>query len=937
MNLRNGEVIFGHALRNDSCAQLPAIMKQISYFWNILISIPLLLGVPVAQAGIGPQNVVVVVNDNSRDSLEIGQYYQDQRGLSERQIVHVSTTTNGAITLTDFNSEIYDPVIDYINSSALSNQVETILYTIGMPYQVGSGGRSNGITSVTYYGFKAYDDPSTNTCSLPDETSNSYYEAEADFRTGLLASEGINYQSAVLSGLDLGWAKTTVDRAIAADHSFPTGDVYFVHTSDTSRNVRWNQYENSDFLLRQVDVPQTGIFRDANSLLGEGPIAGYMIGMHNISSVNANTYSKGALGHHLTSFGGILFNTPASQMSILLWLQAGCAGAYGTVVEPCNFTNKFPSARVHYWYARGFPMAESFYLSVKNPYMGLVVGDPMCQPYAVAPFVGVGGDVTNQSLFGIVSLTASGQAAFADQRVDRLDLFLDDILVTTLTNVTAEGGEEVTVDVDGVQATYTVLGGDGVLAIAAGLAASVEAEVLMPVSAYSRGDRVQLVQDSLGVAGAGITLSASESGPGIPVVHARASGPSLIESVYPARQRISASGLPVNGNSLRLRVTLLDNITHGNRVFRQAGEDITDLMVRLADAVNNDPDLMGSDGVELKYINTFSAINVEAYVVARTKGWDTYNIQTDYDVLGGPIDGPNYDGPMLSNESVMSARGAVFISLGVTNLVGSYDLDTTLLEDGPHTLRITAYDGSSVRSQGHHTVPFIVANHSLTCSLDTPATANAFLENQDLHLDALATGGAGTVTSVQFFVEGKIAGTDLSPPYRVTVNLAQYGVGTVGVQALAANDAGERALSSLIEILILDTDDTDADGLPDGWELLHFNSLPSTDGTGDADADFISDYDEFVADTDPNDFNHFFIATDTGVVGSPQTAQVTFVSNPTRNYEVEVNESPSLKPAAWLSKTAPFPGEPGQTTWTDTNAVPSSSTGVVYRVRAAVP
>ncbi len=148
---------------------------------------------------------------------------------------------------------------------------------------------------------------------------------------------------------------------------------------------------------------------------------------------------------------------------------------------------------------------------------------------------------------------------------------------------------------------------------------------------------------------------------------------------------------------------------------------------------------------------------------------------------------------------------------------------------------------------------------------------------------------------------------------------------------------GERALSSLIEILILDTDDTDADGLPDGWELLHFNSLPSTDGTGDADADFISDYDEFVADTDPNDFNHFFIATDTGVVGSPQTAQVTFVSNPTRNYEVEVNESPSLKPAAWLSKTAPFPGEPGQTTWTDTNAVPSSSTGVVYRVRAAVP
>jgi len=915
----------------------PATMKQISYFWNISISSLLFVGVLTVQAGIGPQNVVIVVNDNSRDSLEIGQYYQDQRGLAERQMVHVTTTTNAVIALTDFDSQIYDPVIDHIDASGLSNQVDTILYTMGMPYQVVSGGRTNGITSVTYYGFKTYEDPGTTPCSLPDETSNRYYEAEADFHAGLLVAEGIRYQSSVLSGLDLGWAKTTVDRALAADHAFPTGDVYYVHTTDLSRNVRWEQYEDSDFLRRQVDVPQTGIFRDANFLQSEGPIAGYMIGIANVASINGNTFSQGALGHHMTSFGGILFNTPANQMSILRWLRAGCAGAYGTVVEPCNFTNKFPSARVHYWYARGFPMGESFYQSVENPYMGLVAGDPMCQPYAVSPIAGVTGVTTNELLSGIVSLTASGQAASADQRVGRLDLFLDDVFVTTLTNVSAEAGEEVTVDVNGVQADYTILGGESVQDVASNLAASVEGEVLMPVSAFSRGDRVQLSQDALGVSGSGISLAASVSGSGAPAVHATVSGPALIESEYPSRHRITATGSPVNGNSLRLRIKFLDGNTHANQVFRQAGEDITALMVRLADAVNSDPDLTGSDGVEVKYLAALSPTNVEAFVVARTNGWDTYNINVDYDALGGAINGPNYDGPMSSNESVMSARGAVFLSLGKTNLSGSCELDTTLLEDGPHSLRITAYDGSAVRSQGHRTVPFIVDNHTLTCSLQTPATGNAFLENQDLHLEALITGGIGALTSVEFLVEGKIAGTDVTPPYGSTVNLAQYGVGTVGVQALAANDAGERTLSSLIEILILDSDDTDGDGLPDGWELLYFPSLPSTDGSGDADADLISDFDEFAADTNPKDVNHFFIAVDTGLVGTPRTARVTFVSSPTRTYEIEANESPSLPPGGWISKSAPFPGAPGQTTWTDSSPAPASDTGIVYRVRAAIP
>jgi len=45
--------------------------------------------------------------------------------------------------------------------------------------------------------------------------------------------------------------------------------------------------------------------------------------------------------------------------------------------------------------------------------------------------------------------------------------------------------------------------------------------------------------------------------------------------------------------------------------------------------------------------------------------------------------------------------------------------------------------------------------------------------------------------------------------------------------------------------------DTDGDGLDDGWEVLYFGDLTSTDGLGDADADGQIDGGEFYAGTDP--------------------------------------------------------------------------------------
>lgn len=54
------------------------------------------------------------------------------------------------------------------------------------------------------------------------------------------------------------------------------------------------------------------------------------------------------------------------------------------------------------------------------------------------------------------------------------------------------------------------------------------------------------------------------------------------------------------------------------------------------------------------------------------------------------------------------------------------------------------------------------------------------------------------------------------------------------------------------------SEDVDADGLPDGWELWHFGTTTQTVGSADSDLDGWNNTDEYVADTDPASDSSFF-------------------------------------------------------------------------------
>ena len=121
---------------------------------------------------------------------------------------------------------------------------------------------------------------------------------------------------------------------------------------------------------------------ESNVLKNKNDVMFYFTGLTHVKEIESNRYLPGAIADHLTSSGGNLVG--GRQMSILRWLEAGATGSYGTVVEPCAFTQKFPNpAIVIDRYTNGESLIEAYWKSVAWPGQGVFVGEPMASPYAV--------------------------------------------------------------------------------------------------------------------------------------------------------------------------------------------------------------------------------------------------------------------------------------------------------------------------------------------------------------------------------------------------------------------------------------------------------------------------------------------------------------------------------------------------------------------------
>ena len=118
--------------------------------------------------------------------------------------------------------------------------------------------------------------------------------------------------------------------------------------------------------------------------------------------------------------------------------------------------------------------------------------------------------------------------------------------------------------------------------------------------------------------------------------------------------------------------------------------------------------------------------------------------------------------------------------------------------------------------------------------------------------------------------------------------------------------------------------DTDADGIPDAWELQFAPNLTVLNGGSDNDGDGFTSLEEFIADTNPLDPNSLLrltlIVAATG--GSP--ADLIWTSSPTRVYRIRGTTdlfTPQPWPDVSLGLLAPDPGATTARTVSGINAL----------------
>ena len=390
------------------------------------------LATTAARAGGGPENLLLVVNPASAESLAVANAYAALRQVPPGNVLMLPwKDVAESVPIDRFRAEILQPILRAIDARRLSGQIDCVAYSAGFPWRVDFTAElppelakqqlfkfpSGSLTGMTMLHAAV----TSGGPNWLDPESNHYFRPPGDDgvppstvgfrgwygwggRGELMEMGGNRYLLAAMLGVTAGRGNNVREvvaalrSAAAADGSRPPGTIYFMANSDVRTRARSGPFKGVAAAIEAAGVKAEIL---AGTLPARQDVAGLVTGTPDFDwAAGGGRLLPGAICDNLTSFGGV-FTPGAEQTPLSAFIRAGAAGACGTVIEPYvmlpsgggsspgAFQPKFPHPAVQLHYVRGASLAEAFYQAVRSPYQLLVVGDPLCQPWAVIPQVEV--------------------------------------------------------------------------------------------------------------------------------------------------------------------------------------------------------------------------------------------------------------------------------------------------------------------------------------------------------------------------------------------------------------------------------------------------------------------------------------------------------------------------------------------------------------------
>jgi len=327
------------------------------------------------------KRVLVVINQASAESTEVGAYYRNKRNIPSANVVLINVSRTDNISNDEYRFGVLEPVRRAIKAS--KTRIDFIVLTKGVPIRIDN----DGGPSVDAY-LAAMDLKIEGIKEIKEEeirkSLNPYYRKNESFN-----SERYNmYLVTRLDGYTVGDCKRLVDQSVAAK---PAKGPFFFDYAANRKTGGYQQMEqlmsNAGSILKQkgydVQTEETAAF-----ITPSQPVMGYVSWGSNDGGFNAEAYRNikflpGSIGETFVSTSGRSFNPTrdGGQSLVADLIASGMTGVKGYVSEPFTFALAQPDILFDR-YTSGFNLAESFYMaSLVVKWKDVVIGDPLCNPY----------------------------------------------------------------------------------------------------------------------------------------------------------------------------------------------------------------------------------------------------------------------------------------------------------------------------------------------------------------------------------------------------------------------------------------------------------------------------------------------------------------------------------------------------------------------------